>query len=280
MENLSNLDSRDPIWERYRRVWKIYFENTKGRFVKRIGRVYNHVGDDFTDEQMLAKPEDVSNHQHTAGVLYATMVECFPELFDSERTFEMLRLLLIHDVGEGIVGSDAAANGTKKYEEAKAREAIAVGAYIELYPKKLRPKLQENFREFECPAESEDEMVVMAKMTDKLDAVLGLLADERRGVEGSVSVMSIDVTDRDLDRAEFLGTSGVPDGWMLDLRKQLAVAKMREELKNLILGVAWVAFIETRSLNKHYRMERERKHNPDIRSDVPYCLTADINAVE
>ncbi|MBR0480580.1 HD domain-containing protein [Candidatus Saccharibacteria bacterium] len=272
-QELLRHDREDSaLWLKYKRLWWFYFEATKSRFVPRTGRTHHLVNDDFNTEQMLHKPEDVAEHQNTTSILFwAAIVTTFPELFDPERAFFTMFLAAIHDLPEGMTGKDCADNGLPEHDAGKEEEKMQMNSALSLLPEYAGNTLYEYYLDFENPTQSRDEMIVALKMVDKLDAILGLLADEKRGISGSISPLSLTASARDLKRAEYLGTSAVPDNWMFGLRKLLAQTHLRTEVANVILGIAWVAFMDVRNTT-------ERKTALD--GDVPYCLTADLSAVD
>ncbi len=267
-------------WLKYKRIWWFYLESTKTRFVPRVGRVHNFANDDFSSEQMLRKPEDVSEHQNTTTILWNTIITMFPDLFDLSQAFYTSFLASIHDLSEGISGRDCADNGSIEHEMSRSEERIQMDSALSLLSKDAYETLSRLYLEFENPTESENEMVVTLKMVDKLDAILGLLADEKRGIVGTISIFSIEVSERDLRRADYLGTRLVPDNWMLGLRKLLKKTCLRPVVQDIILGVAWVAFMDLyEDPNNEYRFNAI-SGRPDVFNGVPYCLTADLSAVD
>ena len=250
------------LWSKYKRIWWFYYHASKTRFIKRTGRIRHLVNEDFSEKQMLLKPEDVAEHQNTTSILWAAIITMFPTLFNMERAFFTTFLAAIHDVPEGMTGVDCADDGNPSHDAGKANERIQMEKAADLLSETAHQEIMAMYDEFEKPTESKDEMIVALKMVDKLDAILGLLADEKRGIFGAVSTLSITPSERDLKRAEYLGTSAVPDNWMFGLRKLLEQTCLKPEVKKVILGVAWAAFMDVRM------------------GDVPYCLTAPPCAVD
>ncbi|MDO4986783.1 MAG: hypothetical protein Q4E46_00495 [Candidatus Saccharibacteria bacterium] len=273
VDRIANSSNR--LWACYENIWSIYYNYWKGRYVQRIGRANNGPNVTLSEEEMWTRPESTNEHQATTGLLWGAIILVFPDFVPKERQFETLFEAITHDVSEGILGKDAADNGNAEHELAKVAEDGAVKSFLRFFPDAYRRLGYQDHCAFEKPEETEDTVMIALKMVDKLDAVLGYLADEKAKREfdkahgkddpepfvGRINAMSRDPSNRDLKRTDYLETDVATDTWMFGLRKKMASCKVPSDICDLIMGIAYVAFM-------------------DVRNIIPNCLAADVWAVE
>lgn len=244
--------------ESYKEIMTLYDKAGRLKYTVRMGRVLSHVNDPLPEEEVRKLPEMVAAHAYMLAVLTVGVMTHFPWTYEHQmdRFILSLVLTLLHDTAEGEFG-DEPDNGNPKHDAAKVDEEKFMQEFFSNLPYWMGQNTTELFHEFERPATTEDAVALMLKLLDKLEAIWGLLNDEREGIVGDLYLWEEDPSPRDLVRAEYLGTSNPIDIWSYGLRRLMHDCQVPSQMQELILDLLEVKFV-------------------DVRGEKPNCLTYEL----
>lgn len=144
-----------------------------GAFLNQVYNIKNENRQGWV-ERKVPFPEKVSSHIYGAYIIGKI---CLPDIIDGDHIYNkntILEMILVHDIGEAIVGDKTPATKTLEHKTNEKRAVEAIGFLGTYFGNDLR-SITSNFRDFETKNEENINInITIANELDKLDNLMQL----------------------------------------------------------------------------------------------------------
>ena len=226
-----NASEERKFWE----TWK-YFSGAKDtdQVVRSGYGIYGIYDFEHAREEAQSGARGESDAEHSYGVamlvdgIWAWFPEVFPEYLrrgGAECAWgycSMMRLALLHDVGEVEIG-DLPADGSGDKEDKNQREYEAMTRFALHLPVDTAHAFLADFRVFAADEADVGAGVRVVKLADKFDSLLELVRREERGLAGNAAIKREKyggLTDLERELLEITGSESPTDLWSLNVFRE------------------------------------------------------------